>query len=63
MGLSCGMWHVVPWLGIEPGPPTLGVQSLNHGTTKEVPQGSFNSKLPCPTIYPAAKGPLLADSA
>ena len=23
--LSCGMWELVPWPGIEPGPPTLGV--------------------------------------
>ena len=23
--LSCSMWDLVPWLGIEPGPPALGV--------------------------------------
>ena len=27
-GLSWDMWHLVPWPGIEPRPPTLGVQSL-----------------------------------
>ena len=43
-GLSCSMrtlshamWDLVPWPGIEPGPPTLGVPSLSHWTTMEVP--------------------------
>ena len=35
--LSCGMWSLVPWPGIEPGLPALGAQSLSHWTTKEVP--------------------------
>ena len=35
--LGCGMWDLVPWLGIQPQPPVLGVQSLSHWTTKEVP--------------------------
>ena len=35
--LSFGMWDLVPWPGIEPGPPTLGAQSLRHCTPKEVP--------------------------
>ena len=30
-----------PAQGIEPGSPALGVQSLSHGTTKEVPRCSF----------------------
>ena len=34
--LSCGMWDLVPWPGIEPGPRALGVQSLSHWTTREV---------------------------
>ena len=34
--LSCGMWDLVSGPGIEPGPPALGVQSLNHWTTKEI---------------------------
>ena len=29
---SCGMWNLVPWPGIEPGPPALGVRSLSHWT-------------------------------
>ena len=32
------MWGPVPWLGIEPGAPALGVQSLSHQTTREVPK-------------------------
>ena len=31
------MWDVVPRQGMEPGPPTLGVQSLSHWTNKEIP--------------------------
>ena len=34
---SCSMWDLVPWPGIEPWPPALGVQSLSHWTTGEVP--------------------------
>ena len=34
---SCGIWNLVPWPGIEPGPPTFGTQSLSHWTTREVP--------------------------
>ena len=34
--LSCGMWDLVSWPGIEPGPPTLGAQSLSHWTTRKV---------------------------
>ena len=26
-GLGCHIWDLVPWPGIEPGPPALGVQS------------------------------------
>ena len=33
-----GKWGPVPWLGIEPGPPEMGVQSLSHQTTREVPK-------------------------
>ena len=29
---SCGMWDLVPWAGIEPGPLALGVWSLSHWT-------------------------------
>ena len=31
--LNWGMWDLVPWSGIEPGPPALGVHSLSHWTT------------------------------
>ena len=41
LGLSCGMWDLVPWPGIEPGPPALGVLSLGHWTTREVPTHLF----------------------
>ena len=37
LAFSCGMWHLVPWLGIEPRPPALGVRNLNHWSTGEVP--------------------------
>ena len=40
-GLSCGMGDLVPWPGIEPGPPALGAGSLSHWTTREVPGSSF----------------------
>ena len=33
---SGNMWDLVPWPGIEHWPPTLGAQSLNHWTTREV---------------------------
>ena len=36
--LSYGMWDLVPWPGIEPGPPALGAQSLSHWTTREAPE-------------------------
>ena len=39
--LSCGMWDLVPWPGIKPGPPALGEQSLNYLTTREVPQAQI----------------------
>ena len=38
---SCSMWDLVPWPGMEPGPPALGVWSLSHGTTWEVPVLTF----------------------
>ena len=33
---SCGMWDLVPWPGIKPGPPALRIWSLSHWTTREV---------------------------
>ena len=35
---SCGMWDLVPGSGIEPRSPVLGVRSLSHWTTREVPE-------------------------
>ena len=35
------MWNLAPWPGIKPGPPALGVQGLNHWTTREVPGHRF----------------------
>ena len=35
--LICGLWDLVPWSGIEPGPPALGAWSLSHWPTREVP--------------------------
>ena len=32
---------LVPQQGIEPVPPALGAQSLNHWTAREVPEGFF----------------------
>ena len=40
-GLSCGMWDLVPWPGIEPGSPVLETWSLSHWTTREVPKLLF----------------------
>ena len=37
LGLSCCMWDLVLQPGIEPRTPALGVQSLIHWTTREVP--------------------------
>ena len=41
LGLSCGMWDLVPWPGVEPRPPALGVWSLSHWTTRGSPCFSF----------------------
>ena len=39
--LSCGIWYLVSWSGIEPGPPALGAWGLSHWTTSEVPEIAF----------------------
>ena len=36
--LSCGMWDQVPWPGVKPRLPALGMWSLSHWTTREVPR-------------------------
>ena len=40
--LCCTMWDLVPWPGIEPRLPALGVQNLSHWTTTEFPIIDFN---------------------
>ena len=35
---SPGVWDLVPWPGIEPGPPALGVWRLSHWSPREVPR-------------------------
>ena len=42
LGLSCYMWNLIPWPGIEPRPPALGAPSLKHWTTREVLLEPFN---------------------
>ena len=41
--LRCGMWNLVPWPGIEPGPPALGVWNL----TSRLPEKSLISCCAC----------------
>ena len=38
LGLSCGVWDLVPRPGIERGPLHWGAQNLGHWTTEEVPE-------------------------
>ena len=33
--LRCGMWNMLPPLGIQPRPPALGAWNLSHCTTRE----------------------------
>ena len=42
--LVAARWDLVPWPEIKPRPPALGVQSLSHWTTREVPN-VYNSWL------------------
>ena len=35
---SCGMWDIEPQSGIELRPPALGVWSVSHWTTREIPE-------------------------
>ena len=35
-----GRWDLIPQPGIEPLPPALELQSLNHWTAREVPDES-----------------------
>ena len=51
--LTCSIWDLVPWLGINPGPTALGVQSLSHWTIREIPAvSSFEWQCPWwPPVY------------
>ena len=49
---SCGVWDLVPCLGIKPEPLALGARSLSHWTTRQVPVH------PILTSMPAASWPL-----
>ena len=37
LSLSCGMWDLVPWPGIEPGCSSLRAQRVSHWTSRETP--------------------------
>ena len=39
--LSCSIWDLVPWPGIESWAPCIGRWNLSHWTTREVPLWSF----------------------
>ena len=45
------MWDLVPRPGIKPWPPALGVRSLNHCATREVPGGLLP---PTPLLFPSS---------
>ena len=39
--LICCMWELVPWPGIEPRLPALGLLSPSHCTTREIPKNEL----------------------
>ena len=41
--LNCGMWNLIPRLGIEPGPSALEAWPLSHWTTRKLPQCNFRT--------------------
>ena len=45
LGLSCGMWDLVPWPGIEPGPTVLGEWSLSYWTPAKSQDTRFIRKI------------------
>ena len=60
LSLSCGMWDLVPWQGIQPRPPALGAQSFSHWTTREVPSAfSFSSQNLAVCYFVVTYGPPL----
>lgn len=66
--LSCGLWAIFPWPGIEPGPSALGARRLSCWTTREDLPDTFESRRPglpgglspsihsCYVYCPPAKG-------
>ena len=57
--LSCGMWDLVLWPGIELGPPTLGMYGVfaTHWTTREAPPFRFDfESLLAWMIHPSCRG-------
>ena len=40
--LSGSLWNLVPWPGIKPGPPALGVWSLSHWNHQGSPKSFLN---------------------
>ena len=38
---SCGTWELFPRPGIEPRPPIVGIRSLSHWTTMQVPRSAM----------------------
>ena len=51
LGLSCSMWDLVPWPGIEPNTQALGAQSLSHWTTKESESERVKVTQSCLTLF------------
>ena len=60
--LSWGMWDLVPWPGIEPRPPALGVWSLNHWTPREAPTPLLERQLLAPCLAMSQAPPSLPES-
>ena len=51
-GLSCGMWDLVPWPGIELRPPAEGDQCLSHWTTRDIPKINLKKKTDYSSTHP-----------
>ena len=49
--LGCGTWDLVPWPGIELGPPALGEWSLSHWATG--PTSGVSSWFPVSSFFPS----------
>ena len=61
--VSCSMWDLVPWAGIEPRSSTLGVWSLSPSTAREVPLMVFSPPLGAwEELVPRAWGPAFSNT-